>query len=213
MLKNGCLQSQQLTEFLRTEDKHFTSLLNTQQTDFLETLRDNQQKFDDTQAKAKAEAVMKRTDRVLGVAESNLQATQKNLDAITGGNSYPEISIGFRSDEIPVLQLIAEIKRTQYVGEFDYAVDQTDDDCPFSHRTPKFLGISGRTGPMRNMLHLASHRKSDACWHHSLTKYEWRRKTAFSWSVLMCAPIRRVMCGTQESRLAGGSLLGYTESK
>lgn len=104
------------------------------------------------QSQQQFEATTTENRILLQSTTQSAQLAEHSLEVLTGGKSYPQIVITFSSNHPPI-GLIAEINRTRNVGEFTYAVDQTDEKCPFSGNA-KFLGISGRTGPILNMIRL-----------------------------------------------------------
>lgn len=130
----------------------FTGVLTSQQNGFSTLIQQNQKQFEKTVAQQQADfdATMKQTNSLLKSTKHLSQMTADNLDAITGGKSYPEVILTFNSANPNFLGLAAEIENTKHVGEFVYEVSQLNDEChsiPDSHVVKVIAHNS--TGPIQ----------------------------------------------------------------
>jgi hypothetical protein len=122
---------------------------------FTGLLQQSQQQFETTVAQQQADfdATMRKTNTLLQSTKHLSQMTSDNLEAITGGKSYPEVILIFHSTDPNFLGLAAEIENTRNVGEFVYEVSRLSDTCesiPESHIVKVIAHNS--TGPIQPSL-------------------------------------------------------------
>ena len=71
------------------------------------------------------------------------QLARNNIEATTGGNSYPEITIATDHGDLSTVPLLAAIWKTKAAGSFTYVIRESQNEDCFALQSPHF--ISGET--------------------------------------------------------------------
>ncbi len=145
-------QDEQRNTDRKAEDDRFAKLIKEQQGDFEKVLGQDQADFNTTMTTDRKhfDASMIRADALLKKSDAISQTANDNLEAATGGNSYPEITVVTReenghADRTEVL-LAATIWKSKYAGSFTYAVQ---DDPEQLCNTAAPIILRGDTGKIR----------------------------------------------------------------
>jgi hypothetical protein len=98
---------------------------------------------------------MNQSKKLLRTGTEELKLAQRSLDAVTGGQSYPQVTITFLSTDPAYVGLIGRMMRTKNIGEFDYQVGKVNGDC--HSFLPLDVIAEGSSGPiqagMMNQVH------------------------------------------------------------
>jgi len=116
-----------------------------QEREFMDLLQQNQQTFSATMSQMRSLIDSGRT--LNSTTKKTLAAAQTAVEAITGGDSYPEIIVGSQhpgASTHPAV-LFGGVVNTKAVWEFTYQVEEVDD-CLLPKKIRR-LG-NGATGPM-----------------------------------------------------------------
>jgi hypothetical protein len=116
-------ENSSVAKLLSHEDENMRSILGNESRDFKRTLSQNQKE---------------------------LATANHAVEAITGGNSYPYVRLGFSSRDMSKVSLLAELHGTNDAGWFSYEVDEVDN-CPFTKSVYRAGLAKGATGFFRWM--------------------------------------------------------------
>jgi hypothetical protein len=108
------------------------------------SIQQNQKQFD---------ATMTRVGALLTKSDAVTRIAKDSVDAVTGGDSYPEITIGAGHSAIEGVRLFAAIWKAKAAGAFTYAIQESPDESACGPGAPVIVrGITGTIAANRTVL-------------------------------------------------------------